>query len=309
MGVKDVDAAASPLEISSGWQLKHRGQADSAQVNAWGLEAGSSIDERLIHIPETYGGLIRFVRFSGAGHGQVRASDSNPWDSGGLWLFNTRTKDNESRSAALAKAGYPSPRGVHTFEFEFLTVKEVIHNGPDGMNVSMIEQLLPVIDPPEPYPLMSRAFNATIVCKDFKKTRRFFVDGLGFEPWIETTWHRENEGLNLVAPREDFDAMDSMDVAIVHPTGENFGSIELLGYNGDFERRDFSAQAAPPALGNLMLRFFVDDLEKYLAKIGENGVTPLRPLSRYELSPYGPVEAVVIESPDGVWLEFISISA
>jgi len=295
------------LETSSGWHLTHRGTADAAQIEAWGLQNCTAIEERLIDIPETYGGLIRFVSFTGEQAQRVRGVDSKPWDSGGLWLFNTRTKDNETRSAALAKARYPSPRGVHTFEFEFLTVKEVIHTGPDGMNISMIEQLAPVIDPPEPYPLMSRAFNATIVCKDFEKTRAFFVDGLGFKPWIETTWHRENEGLNLVAPREDFDAMDSMDVTIIHPTGDNYGSIELLGYNGDFERKDFSAQAAPPALGNLMLRFFAPDLDGFLRKIERNGITPLYSVARYELAPYGIVETAVIESPDGVWLEFISV--
>lgn len=307
VGVQDPVSAALPLESGAGWERLVDGYADAGLSDAWRLPGNARVRERLVHVPQTYGGLVRFVSFEDLSPQRVRSADANPWDTGGLWLFNIRTRDADRSSARLVDAGYDSPRGVHKFEFEFLTVKECIHTGPDGMRVSMIEQVLPPIEPPEAYIETSRAFNTTIVCKDFSRTRAFFVEQLGFEPWIETIWKKDNVGLNLVAPRETFSEIDSMEVAIVHPQGGNLGSIELLGYQGEFEATDFACDAHPPALGNLMLRFYTENIDQKLSELEQNEVSILTGPNRYHLDPYGDIRSLIISTPDGVWLEYFEV--
>lgn len=304
VGVQDLTTAAEPLIKSAGWEILTEGPADAALTEAWQLPANVSVDECMIHIPETYGGFIRFVKFDGAEVQRVRPEGQKNWDPGGILLFNIRSRDSDKSSRALHAAGYPSPIGAHKFEFDFLTVKEAVHHGPDGMCLSVLQQIIPPVDPPEAYSNTSRAFNAQIVTKDFAKSRSFFVDQLGFKPWVETVWDKDSEGLRILAPIETFGDVDSIDVSIVHPQAGNFGSIELVAYNGDLDRQDFTTRAAPPALGNLMFRFFTPDLDAKLSLFKTTGVSLRGEPVSYQLKPYGNVRSVIVESPDGVWLEF-----
>ncbi len=307
IGTGDVREAARPLESAGGWRCLVDGAADSGQNPAWGIEPGTALTQRLLQIPQMSGGHIRFVSFGLDGLPAARAVSAAPWDTGGIWLFSARTRDIDAYASRLLVAGMSSDRGVHEFDFEYLTVKECILTGRDGLQLSLLQQVNPPIEPPEPYAVMGHAFNAAIVCRDFDVSRRFFLDQLGFTPWLESSWTRDNPGLGLVAPREDFVSMESMDVSIVHPQGTNIGSVELLGYRGDLEIEDYSPTAHPPALGNLMLRFPVAQLGAWLEERARLGVTPLFESSGYELEPYGIVRSAVIESPDGVWLEFLEL--
>lgn len=305
VGVDDIDQAAAPLKEASGWETLYRGSADDAQKRGWNLDPNIVLDEHVLHIPETYGGLIRFVSFAGVSSvKQVRPEDAAPWDAGGVWLFNTRAHVLEDQSAALSNAGYPTREGIRAFEFGFLSVKEVIHDGPNGMRISVLEQIAPAIDPPEPYRLMSRAFNANMICRDHKESRAFYVDKLGFKASIDTTWDKDNPGLRLIAPASIFDGMETLHVSNISPSGDNFGSIELMTYDGDFDKADYSSNAAPPATGNLSLRFFVPNLDTKLAQFALKGVNPLYTPRTFNLSPYGEIRSAIIESPEGVWLEF-----
>jgi catechol 2,3-dioxygenase-like lactoylglutathione lyase family enzyme len=251
-------------------------------------------------------GYLRFVQVTGVAQQQlIRPLDAQPWETGGLWLIYTRARDNAAISKALVGAGWPSPRGVHGFEFGDLSVKEVHHLGPDGMVLSTIEQ----VSPPMPIPVakLTHAFNAAILVRDYARAREFFVDKLGFRPWMEISWEATNPGLNLLADMSAFAGMKTVDTVIVHPDGQNLGSVELIGWTGVRHGRDFAARARPPNLGALALRFAVGDLAAHLRRLQDAGVTPAGPVAEMSLAPYGRVRLVPIVSPDGVWLEFFEV--
>jgi catechol 2,3-dioxygenase-like lactoylglutathione lyase family enzyme len=196
-------------------------------------------------------------------------------------------------------------RGVHGFDFGELAVNEVHQHGPDGMVLSIIEQLKPALALAAPK--LTHVFNAAIIVRDFGRARDFFVEKLGFKPWMEVEWNGDNPGLTLLSDLTDFQGVKTIKTVIVHPQGENLGSVELIGWDGAAPGRDFSERAHPPNLGSLALRFGVDDLAAHLDRLRSHGISPVRPVTELTLEPYGRVRLAPIRSPDGVWLEFFEV--
>lgn len=283
----------------------HQGRAAPELHRAWGLKPHATVEETVLHAPAMAYGYLRFTQVSGLPQQPVRPLDARPWDTGGLWLIYTRSTDDEARSRALASAGWPTLRGVHAFDFGELAVKEVHHHGPDGLVLSVIEQ----IKPPLALPVtgLTHAFNAAILVRDFARARHFFVDVLGFKPWMEVVWDADNPGLTLLSDLADFRGFRSVRTLIVHPEGTNEGSVELIAFEGGELGRDFADRGRPPNLGALALRFAVPDLAAHLARLAAHGVAPARPVTELTLAPYGLVRLAPVVSPDGVWLEFFEV--
>ena len=133
------------------------------------------------------------------------------------------------------------------------------------------------------------------------------ADELGFKPWMAVEWNGDNPGLTLLADLTDFQGVKAIKTVIVHPQGENLGSVELIGWDGAAPGRDFSERAQPPNLGSLALRFGVADLAAHLDRLRGHGILPVRPVTELTLEPYGRVRLAPIRSPDGVWLEFFEV--
>jgi len=296
---------AAGLTRAGGWELLHAGPGAPELHRAWGLKPEARIDEQLLHVPSMPYGYLRFTRISEVAQQPVRPLDARPWETGGLWLLYTRSANAAALSQALADAGWPTVRGVHGFDFGELAVNEVHQHGPDGLVLSIIEQLKPPLVLPAPQ--LTHVFNAAIIVRDFSKTREFFVDKLGFRPWMEVEWNGDNPGLTLLADLEAFKGVKAIKTVIVHPQGENLGSVELIGWDGAQPGRDFAARAQPPNLGALALRFCVADLTAHLDRLGGHGISPVRPVTELSLEPYGRVRLAPIRSPDGVWIEFFEV--
>jgi hypothetical protein len=304
VSIRSFDKIPALIEAGGFAQL-HEGAATPGLARAWMLPAATSIREQVLHVPSMAYGYLRFVQIQGVPQQLIRPLDAKPWEAGGLWLIYTRARDDAAMSRALVAAGWPSPRGVHGFEFGSLSVKEVHHLGPEGMVLSIIEQTMPPM--PLPVPKLTHAFNAAVVVKDHARARKFFVDQLGFRPWMDVSWERTNPGLSLLADSEAFVGVNTVDTVIVHPEGQNLGSVELIAWSGGRPGRDFSEAARPPNLGSLALRFAVGDLEAHLARLARTGINAAGPVTELQLDPYGRVRLAPIVSPDGVWLEFFEV--
>lgn len=295
----------STLTAAGGWELLHAGPGAPELARVWGLRPEASIDEQLLHVPSMPYGYLRFTRISSVAQQPIRPLDARPWETGGLWLIYTRSADDAALSQAMSEGGWPTVRGVHGFDFGELAVNEVHQHGPDGMLLSIIEQLKPPL--PLPAPKLTHAFNAAIIVRDFNRARTFFVDQLGFKPWMEVVWNGDNPGLTLLAELSAFQGVKTIKTVIVHPQGENLGSVELIGWDGAQPGRDFAERARPPNLGSMALRFGVTDLAAHLARLRSHGIEPARPVTELTLEPYGRVRLAPIVSPDGVWLEFFQV--
>lgn len=295
----------SGLARAGGLAVLHQGPAAPELNRAWGLKPHATIRDTLLHAPAMPYGYLRFTEIGGVPQQPVRPLDAKPWDTGGLWLIYTRAGDNAALSRELVAAGWPTLRDVHGFDFGELAVREVHHHGPDGMVLSIIEQQKPPLD--LPVTGLTHAFNAAILVRDMDAARRFFVDALGFKPWMEVVWEADNPGLTLLSDLADFRAFRTVRTLIVHPEGTNLGSVELIAFEGGPLGRDFSERGRPPNLGALALRFAVPDLDAHLSRLAAAGVAPARPVTELRLAPYGNVRLAPVVSPDGVWLEFFEV--
>jgi hypothetical protein len=195
--------------------------------------------------------------------------------------------DDATACAALEAGGWPTVRGVHGFDFGDLNVREVHHRGPDGLTLSVIEQQKPRLTLPATG--LTAAFNATILVRDFDTARRFLVETLFWQPWMEVDWDGDNPGLALLAEPAAFEGVRRVRTVIVHPTGENPGSVELIAFEGAQAGRDFADRARPPNLGALALRFAVPDLDALVARLAGHGVHPARRPVTLDLPPWGRV--------------------
>jgi len=293
------------LARAGGLEVLHRGPAAPEMRTAWGLKPHATIEETVLHAPAMPYGYLRFAHIGGVPQQPVRPLDAKPWDTGGLWLIYTRARDNAALSGALDAAGWPTVRGVHGFDFGELAVREVHQHGPDGLVLSIIQQLKPPLD--LPVAGLTHAFNAAILVRDLERARRFFVDALGFKPWMEVVWDADNPGLTLLSDLADFRGFKTVRTLIVHPAGTNEGSVELIAFEGGTLGRDFAERGRPPNTGALALRFAVPDLAAHLARLAAAGVAPARPVTELALEPYGRVRLAPVLSPDGVWLEFFEV--
>lgn len=306
VSVSRFDQVAGLVQ-AGGWDLLRAGPGAPELHAAWGLGPGAGIEEQLLHVPSMPWGYLRFTRISNVPQEPIRPPDARPWETGGLWLLYTRSTDDAALSRALGAAGWPTVRGVHGFDFGDLAVNEVHQHGPDGMVLSIIEQLKPPLAIPAPK--LTHVFNAAIIVRDFDRAREFFVDKLGFKPWMEVEWTGDNPGLTLLADLAAFRGVKAIRTVIVHPRGENLGSVELIGWDGAPPGRDFSGRAKPPNLGSMALRFGVTDLAAHLERLRSHGVLPAHPVTELTLEPYGRVRLAPVCSPDGVWLEFFEVLA
>jgi catechol 2,3-dioxygenase-like lactoylglutathione lyase family enzyme len=295
------------LVQAGGWELLHAGPGAPELRTAWGLKPHAQIQDQLVHVPSMPYGYLRFTHIGNVTQEPIRPLDARPWETGGLWLLYTRSADDTALSRALGDAGWPTVRGVHGFDFGELAVNEVHHHGPDGMVLSIIEQLKPPLAIPAPK--LTHVFNAAIIVRDFDGARRFFIDQLGFRPWMEVEWSGDNPGLTLLADLAAFRGVKTVRTVIVHPQGENLGSVELIGWEGAQPGRDFAERARPPNLGAMALRFGVQDLAAHLQCLRGHGIFPARPVTELTLEPYGRVRLAPVRSPDGVWLEFFEVLA
>ena len=211
-------------------------------ARAWGLKPGARIEEQLLHVPSMPYGYLRFTRISDVPQQPIRPLDARPWETGGLWLLYTRSTDDAALSRALGDAGWPTVRGVHGFDFGELAVNEVHQHGPDGMVLSIIEQLKPA----------ARATRAEahprLQCRHHRPRLR---QGPGLlrrrssasSPGWRSSGTGDNPGLTLLADLAAFRGVKAIRTVIVHPQGENLGSVELIGWDGAQPGRDFSERA------------------------------------------------------------------
>jgi len=135
-----------------------------------------------------------------------------------------------------------------------------------------------------------------------KKSRGFFEDVLGMKPYLLSNKPSDKAGPNVLGLPQNIATMISRDVAILHPNGNNDGSIELLQFVGA-TGSDLSDRAKPTNLGISALRFPVQNLDHSLAILKDKEVDIKSGPITMTLPPYGKIRIAGFDTPDGVRLE------
>ncbi|MEM7583719.1 MAG: VOC family protein [Acidobacteriota bacterium] len=303
--VQNLEGAITLYTEVAGWEVMHRGRADASVARFWRLPEDQVIEEALLRNPGTTEGYLRLVRFPGSPPKLIRPG-AQSWDTGGIFDVNVRVLDIHARLADLRRHGWRAYSEPVEFSFGPFVVREVLALGPDGLVLAMIERVQPPLEGWPNLRRMSRIFNATQVVRDFETSFAFYTETLGFKPYLEHEGASKAAGPNVLGLPHNLTTEIPRKVAILSPQGDNFGSIEILSFDGA-TGDDFAERAVPPHLGHLLMRFPVTDLDAYLALLKSRGVEPVSGPSTVDIAPYGQVPAFAIQAPEGAWLEFIQL--
>ena len=303
--VRDLDAAVEVYRAVAGWEVVHRGDAGEDQARFWHLDPGQKIEEALLRNPGDDEGLLRLVRFPGAEPRLIRPG-AQTWDTGAIFDVNVRVLDVHEKLAELRAHGWLSYSEPIEFRFGKFVVREVLARGPDGIVLALIERVEPALEGWDNLRHFSHIFNSTQIVRDFDRSFDFYTRQLGFKVYLEHEGPSREAGPNVLGLPHNLAPEIPRRVAIVSPRGDNFGSVEILSFEGA-AGADCSGRASAPNLGHLSLRFPVADLDAYLEQIRARGVEPSSGPAELQVAPYGTVRAAIVQAPEGGWLEFIDL--
>jgi len=187
-------------------------------------------------------------------------------------------------------------------------IYEVIMRGPDGEALVVMQRNAP------PYDKslwgvdngLGWPFNSALIVKDYDAHMKLFGEQLGWSKHLGGRNVSEPPGENpsgfpwslaQTAPRI-FQAFAN------HDTNRN-GSIQIMHIEG-VTGKNFSARGKPPNLGILTLRMPVPNLNKFATDFEKRGGKILTPARALNLAPFGDVDILAIETPEGARLEFFS---
>lgn len=279
------------------WQLKEEGQVGRDQLDAWQLPEQATAKYALFANPGTETGFIKLVQFSGVEQSPIR-TDSQSWDTGGIFDINVRVKNLEQMAERMRAAGWQARSPVTTFTFGPFTVKEWIVYSPDGLIIAMIERLKPELEGWPNLKSVSRTFNSTQVVADMPESLAFYEEVLGFQRYMEHAGVSSEEGPNVLGLPQNMTTKVPREIYILHPRKKNEGSVEILNFKGA-TGSDFSQHAKMPNLGIVALRFPVIGLSALQENLIEFGVSFVHSIKKLD-----GCSALTVQSPEGSWLEF-----
>lgn len=301
--VSDLDSATTFYQRYAGWEVRDESPVDDKLKQLWQLPDKASVTQRLLANKGTNTGFVRLIQITGVAQQQIR-SNTQSWDTGGVFDVNVRVADMDSKFQQLQLAGWQSGSDPVGFTFGPFEVKEWITRGHDGVSFALIERIKPTLEGWPHLKDFSRVFNSTQVVKNIKQSLPFYQDILGFQIYLEHKGASKHAGPNVLGLPHNLTTQIPRSVYILHPDKLNEGSVELLQFHGA-EGRDVSHLAKPPNLGIVTLRFPVTNLQK-LKKTFEKHNVEIVSQTTMQLPPYGIVDMLAIRSPDNTWLEFYS---
>lgn len=301
--VADIPRIARVFTRIFGWRAKRLPDAPREQFRAWHVPRGVRRIEQCLLIPARDDkGCVRLVRFHG-GKPRVMRSSGRTWDTGGIFDIDVYAHDVRAIYRELQREGWSAYGDPADYSWAGFDVCEVVATGPDGLVIALIEPKHP---PRAKFPRykVSRVFNSACIVRDFAASRRFFEGTLGWTCIVESEVQGVVEpgqlmlGLPLPLARDTVRR-----IGIMHPSGENDGSVEPVSMPG-IGGRDFAADCVAPNLGWLCWRYPVADAKAAAARLIARGAALYAPLATLRIAPYGVVTTFSLRTPDGAILEF-----
>jgi len=298
--VKQLEACLDLYAAIGGYELVQRGALHDSLREAWHLPPQAHAQEVLLRAPHSEHGFLRLVQFEGVPQKVIRSS-ARIFDTGAIFDIDVRVRDIQSTFERLREHGFHSLTDPIEYTFGTTRVKEVLMKGHDDIVFALIERVSPPLVGWQ-FDGFSHVFNSSQIVRDVDAEVRFCCDVLGFncvfQGKLDIGADAPNVlGLpaNLVTPQPD--------VAIVSPTQAIDGSIEFLAMP-HIRGTHFGDDGVAPNRGILSIRYPVDDLDAYHARVRQRRATIVTPPQMVTLAPYGRVRLMIIRTPNGAWLEF-----
>lgn len=293
------------LVTLGGWEIANRRSPDSALNAFWGLPASARCEQVLMRNIGTRMGYLRLVRVEGVEQRLIRPDDM-AWESGGLQALDVRVVDIEATRTALHARGWRAPSDPVRYKTYGVEVIQWAPSSPDGVRLSFIQRIAPPLQGWSELKRWSRLANAAITVQDMVKAKTFFGDTLAMTA-VSNSNTVGADGPNVMGMPWSFSRKAQVEIRGFAGGDAGEGAVELIAIP-EALGRDFSANAHPPNLGIVALRFQVDSLDAMARDIAARGgdVSAVLPMA---IAPYGACRACTVRGPDGVLLELFSTSS
>jgi len=134
-----------------------------------------------------------------------------------------------------------------------------------------------------------------------------FYRKLGF---VEIVHHHDplpGNGGEVLGLAPDMAARTVVELVILQARGVMDGSVELVSIEHQ-NSQNYASRGKPYNLGLNLLRFPVANLRGYLNALTTEGIRPVNGrLFSTRIEPFGQVELIAVQTPDGAWLEFYQV--
>ncbi|MFK7840678.1 MAG: hypothetical protein AB8B54_00300 [Sphingorhabdus sp.] len=297
--VADLDRSGHRLAAALGFVELYRGEVPAAALTLLGIEQDVAGQELLLSHPTSPRGHIRLLSLQDQSHGIMR-DGAQAWDTGALFDVNVRALESiDSLHQAMGRNGFVAPAPITSFDFDPVSVREVLERDGDGLCFALMERVTPPLTGFENVAgPASWVFNATQIVSDFSMARHFFVEQLGWQVVQEASW-THSDGHNCMGLPVGLARDILVTVGVYQAHGLMEGSIEIIQF--DCEGLDFSADG-PPMRGWAALRFPVSSLADFQSRAERGGCEIIGPVEM-EWAPHGKCIAVAAITPWGVRLE------
>lgn len=305
ISVSDIERETQFYQSTVGFEKIWEGTCPASQAVFWNLPERTKIEAVVLRNKGDQSGYIRLLKFHNVPQEQIRSS-GHPWDTGGIFDINFRSLNLHDRFKDFQQAGWNGYSDPIRYQFGPFDVSEVILQGPDNVVIAIMERHAPPLEGFPNLKKLSHVFNSSQIVRDMEVALDFYLNKLGWNIYMQAESLDREAGSNVLGFPHNVNHQVSLPVSIVHPTGSNQGSLELVEIKG-ITGKDFADKAIPPNLGLLLYRFPVSDATAYANQLVKNGVDLVIPIQPLTISPYGEVTSFAVQSPDGVWIEFMEI--
>ena len=295
IGVSDLSESVEFYRDNFGMSIVADYSLDSATINQlWNLPQGTTGHAVALKNDEQTT-LLELIEFK-PNSGKFIRTDGNTTDYG-LFTLGFRAKDVDAAYHRFQQQGYKfiCPPITYTFSLGPVKVKEAIMVGPNETTIALLERLS------EPIPEVKGDFgvmlDASQVVADMEEVTKFYGDILGLTTIFDQVLPQGliDNILNLPTGTESR-------MAFITQPDSKTPVLEFI--QSSVQGQSLSDVAKPPNLGIFAIAFATDDLAALTQKLQNHGIKILSEPVEISISDHESANAIVVEGPNGVNLQF-----
>jgi catechol 2,3-dioxygenase-like lactoylglutathione lyase family enzyme len=269
VSVENIATSSRLFREVGGWKATHKGKVDPSEIAYWNLPEGTKASFERLCAPQTSTGCIRFIRFADVPQRPIRQA-KRAWDTGGIFSIMVRSDNVPALFDAAIAMGWWAESEPIRFTFGASDLRNVVLTGPHGINLAVYQRVSP---PFTAFPVsrISQAFNSMRMVRDKAASRAFYEEKLGFSVLFDSNNEPAQPAPSNFGIPLNYTPIVKRAAAAMHPTPGETGRVEVMQLEG-FAGLDVSAHASPPNLGIISVRYPVQDLAAYRAKVTGKGV-------------------------------------
>lgn len=301
VSVENITETTKLFREVGNWRVTHKGKVARAELDYWRLSAKATATFERLCAPEAATGCIRFVRFKNVEQRPVRLA-TRAWDTGGIYSIMVRSDNVQALFDAAIKLGWWAESEPIRFRFGQSDLRNVVLTGPHGINLAVYERICPAFTAFR-VARISQAFNSMRMVQSRPDARDFYHKQLGFQIQFDSAEEpvapaRSNFGIPI-----NYTPQIKRAAAALQPVQGETGHVEVMQIDG-FTGNDVSQHASPPNLGILSVRYPVNDLTAYRARLDALSIVVAYEARKMAISGIGTVHLLAGRDPVGSITEF-----